>query len=91
MLFLHQDKLHHLGAYFIMGILAWRFFNDYFCKPMTVFIFSLSFCSLYGLSDEWHQYYTPDREADILDWLADTLGACLALMSIQLTKKRLHS
>ena len=88
MLFMHQDKLHHLGAYFIMGILAWRFFNDYFEKPKTVFVLSLGFCSLYGFSDEWHQFYTPDREADALDWLADTLGAPIALVSKQWTKKR---
>ncbi len=88
MLFMHQDKLHHLGAYFIMGILAWRVFDGYFDKPKTVIVLSIGFCSLYGFSDEWHQFYTPDREADVLDWLADTLGASIALVTIHLTKKR---
>jgi len=88
MLFIHQDKLHHLGAYFIMGILAWRFFNDYLQKPWQVFILSLCFCSLYGISDEFHQSYVPNREADVLDWVADTLGALMALITIHLTKKR---
>ncbi len=88
MLFTHQDKLIHLGAYFIMGILAWRFFYDYFDKPKTVAILSLCFCSLYGVSDEWHQYYVPGRETDVLDWMADTLGASIALAAIQLGKKR---
>jgi len=88
MLFLHQDKLHHMGAYFIMGILAWRFFNDYCKKPKTVYFLSLCFCSLYGFSDELHQYYVPDREADILDWLADTLGATIALFTVQMTKNK---
>jgi len=88
MLFEHQDKIHHLGAYFIMGILGWRFFNDYFEKPAMLFVISLSFCSLYGASDEVHQYYVAGREADIFDWLADTLGASLALITIQLSKKK---
>ncbi len=87
MLFLHQDKLHHLGAYFIMGILAWRFFNDYIQKPQTVILLSLCFCSLYGLSDEWHQSFVPDREADALDWMADTLGATIALSIIHWRKR----
>ncbi len=88
MLFLHQDKLHHFGAYFIMGILAWRCFNDYIKKPKIVMLISLCFCSLYGLSDEWHQSFVPGREADVLDWIADTLGAAIALITIQLIKNR---
>jgi len=90
MLFTHQDKVHHLGAYFIMGVLAWRFFNDYLQKPWLIFILSLCFCSLYGVSDEFHQSYVPNREADILDWVADTLGALIALITIHLTKERFN-
>ena len=88
MFFSHQDKIHHMGAYFIMGILAWRFFNGLFSKPTVVILVSLGFCSFYGISDEWHQSYVPGRDADILDWLADTLGALIALVTIQLTMKR---
>lgn len=88
MLFTHQDKLHHMGAYYIMGILAWRFFNDYCKKPKAVYFLSLCFCSLYGFSDEWHQSYVPDRDADALDWLADTLGASIALLTVKMTKEK---
>ena len=88
MLFTHQDKIFHMGAYFIMGILAWRFFNDCFSKPTVVILVSLCFSSIYGMSDEWHQSFVPGREADVLDWLADTLGALIALVAIQLTKRR---
>jgi len=87
MLFEHQDKLHHLGAYFIMGVLAWRFFNDYAQNQKSMFMMSLVFCSLYGISDEIHQSYVPDRDADVFDWLADTLGAFIALITIQLLKR----
>ena len=90
MLFSHQDKIHHMGAYFIMGILAWRFFNDFFSKPTTVMIVSLCFCSIYGISDEWHQSFVPGRETDVLDWLADTIGAILGLVAIQLYFARLR-
>jgi VanZ family protein len=87
--FIYQDKVLHAGAYYIMGVLAWRFFNDYFSKQSTVIIISLCFCSLYGISDEWHQTLVPGRDADIWDWLADTLGATIAVTTIWLTKKRL--
>jgi VanZ family protein len=31
---------------------------------------------VYGASDEFHQRFVPGRTADVLDWLADSLGAC---------------
>lgn len=88
MLFEHQDKIHHTGAYFIMGVLAWRFFNGFFLNPLIISLISLSFCSLYGLTDEWHQSFVPGRDADILDWFADTLGATIALCIIYFRKNR---
>ncbi len=82
MFFEHQDKIHHLGAYFIMGILTWRLFSEYYSKPNLIILFSLSYCSFYGISDEWHQSWVPGREADVLDWIADTVGASIALIML---------
>ncbi|MGR9043948.1 MAG: VanZ family protein [Gammaproteobacteria bacterium] len=74
--FPHQDKIYHAGAYFIMALLAWRTFRHLFQQPWMV---SALFCSLYGLSDEWHQSFVAGRYSEISDWLADSLGAALAL------------
>lgn len=39
--------------------------------------------SLFGLTDEWHQTYTPHRRGgDVGDWLADTLGATAGAFAI---------
>jgi VanZ family protein len=35
------------------------------------------FAALYGITDEFHQWFVPGRSCDILDWLADTSGAGL--------------
>lgn len=35
--------------------------------------------SLFGITDEWHQSYVPGRSSDPMDWVADTLGAALAV------------
>ncbi len=35
--------------------------------------------SLYGATDEWHQWFVPGRDCAVGDWAADTLGAALAL------------
>jgi hypothetical protein len=35
--------------------------------------------SVFGVTDEWHQSFVPGRDCDVLDWLADTTGAALAV------------
>lgn len=78
-LFQHQDKVIHAGAYFVMAVFALRAFRN-FCTTLPVLIVvSLVFCSLFGISDEWHQSFVPGRTSDINDWLADTVGALLFL------------
>ena len=79
MLFEYQDKLHHATAYFMMGILAWRTIRHFVKPPFILAIASIVFCSLYGISDEWHQSFVVGRQADSLDWVADTFGATLAI------------
>jgi len=80
MLFSHQDKLHHATAYFIMAILAWRNIQHFTRHSSLIIIISIIFCSLYGLTDEWHQSFIQGRQADVNDWIADTLGASLAML-----------
>jgi VanZ family protein len=80
MLFEYQDKLHHATAYFIMAILAWRAFRHFVTLPFILAIVSVVFCSLYGISDEWHQSFVVGRTADAWDWVADTFGAFMAMV-----------
>jgi VanZ family protein len=80
--FTGQDKLVHMTAYTIMAWLFWRAFlplaQARMAQPaMFVAVSAVVFCMLYGLSDEWHQSFVPGRMPDVLDWLADTLGALL--------------
>ena len=79
-----QDKIHHAGAYFIMTLLAWRCFRHVFKRPIIVFFVSVAFCSLYGLTDEWHQSFIVGRQSDVIDWVADTIGAVLAMFFLNL-------
>jgi VanZ family protein len=39
---------------------------------------AIGITSLYGMSDESHQFFTPHRSVDVFDWLADTTGAITA-------------
>ena len=79
MLFPHQDKLFHAGAYFVMAGFALRAFRYHTTSLPKLIISSLIFCSLYGMSDEWHQSFVPGRMSDVVDWIADTVGGMLFL------------
>ena len=46
--------------------------------PKWQFWAPILFATLYGLSDETHQYFVPNRSFDPLDLLADSAGALLA-------------
>ncbi len=72
--FLAHDKALHAGAYAVLGALvlgalarpriAWR------AIALAAF-----FTTAYGATDEWHQSYVPNREADPGDLAADAAGA----------------
>lgn len=44
-----------------------------FPNPLVALILS----SLYGVSDEFHQIFTPSRSCDPMDWLVDTCAAAI--------------
>jgi len=82
MVFDHQDKLIHMTAYAIMGLLVWRVFVYKFKVKFWLALFSVLFCSLYGVSDEYHQSFIDGRDADVWDWLADTIGAGIMVFGL---------
>ncbi|MCF6157219.1 MAG: VanZ family protein [wastewater metagenome] len=58
-------------------------------KRIYTVIIAIAITSLYGMSDEIHQYFTPNRSVEIFDWLADTAGAVTAgLLWKTLTSRR---
>jgi len=48
----------------------------------------LLFALMYGLSDEYHQLYVPGRAFDWLDWLADGVGALMAVLALNYWDER---
>jgi len=84
--FPHQDKVMHMGAYFILTFFVVRTFRHLKLSYWELIISSLIFASAYGASDEWHQSFVIGRSSELSDWLADTLGAILLLCSYQLLR-----
>jgi VanZ family protein len=71
------DKFLHFGAYGLLGIL---FFRAYETLPLKNFknllmLISIGSATLYGVSDEIHQYFVPSRHADLMDVIANTIGS----------------
>ncbi len=73
----HMDKLLHYIGYAILGALFFRAFMSMELAENIKLVFMLSIISstLYGISDEIHQYYISYRNADIMDVLADMTGS----------------
>lgn len=85
-LFHLQDKILHATAYAVMSWLAWRLFRHLIPQANRLILVSIAFCSLYGVTDEFHQSFVPGRTPDVGDWLADTLGATIAMFFVTIDK-----
>lgn len=69
------DKVTH---FFVFGLLASLVARNGFLPGvgwMAVLI-----VSLFGITDEFHQSFTPGRSVEVADWVADTLGAAVAVL-----------
>lgn len=91
-LFAHQDKLFHAVAYGVLGALllaAQRAPASGYRRQQV--LLGTAIASLYGISDEFHQYFIPGRQTDVLDWLADTLGALTAASLLACLSARTNS
>jgi VanZ family protein len=80
--FTFSDKVLHFAAYGLLGIL---FFRAYATLPLKdnrnmLILLSIGSATLYGISDEIHQYFVHFRQADILDALADATGSICGVM-----------
>lgn len=63
------DKVAHAAAYGVLGA---------FLTLATGRIWLATLLALaFGVTDEFHQYFVPERSADLLDVLADGSGALL--------------
>ena len=70
----YGDKFAHAGVFGILAILLkLAGFNFWYAVFIT---------SVYGLTDEFHQYFVAGRTADIFDWLTDSFAAFVTLVLV---------
>jgi len=84
MRFRHFDKVVHFTEYAIFSVLIFRAAVN---SPRSLlnkraFMWAILIASIYGMSDEIHQFFVPYRFCDFWDWAVDTLGAASAQYAI---------
>lgn len=75
----YLDKIAHTilyaGLAFVVSLGIWR--SNEHVVPKIQFIIPIAFATLYGISDEIHQIFVPNRSFEIADILVDFLGATI--------------
>ncbi len=76
------DKIAHVSVYALLAWLAARAFATLALKPSAGWVpwAAAIFAALYGLSDELHQSFVPDRSAEAWDLVADAIGAAIGAL-----------
>ena len=78
LLFPGQDKLFHLIVFAMLGFLlmgSMKATNNGY-RTLQVWLVVM-LVAVYGILDEFHQYFVPGRTVDIFDALADAAGGLL--------------
>jgi VanZ family protein len=68
------DKVVHFGVYGLLATLICRIGSGW-----QAALWGFAGATVYGAFDEWHQSFIPARSTEFADWVADALGAALAV------------
>ena len=78
-----SDKVLHAVEYAGLAALCYRAFR-WAAGPSVArqaVVLAIVTASAYGMTDEVHQAFVPFRESGWEDWLADTIGAAIGVLS----------
>jgi VanZ family protein len=80
----HADKLAHAGVYGVLALALLRALHGTRWPVTLRYVVTVGAALTYGISDELHQSFVPDRSVEALDVAADGVGAALACALWQL-------
>ena len=73
-------KTAHVVEFFIFSLLLYRAMVNSNMKTDRLLLVTVIFAAfLYGLTDEYHQSFTPGREPKVRDVIFDTIGSITAI------------
>jgi VanZ family protein len=85
------DKVAHFFAYLILSVLLYltlSFQKKSSFGQRNAILLTLAVAICYGVFDELHQMLVPGRSAELLDWIADSLGASFGVLLTSLFLKK---
>lgn len=87
-----SDKVKHFVAY--MGLAVILGLNLHFQERWKIgrnfyIVITFFICITYGVVDELHQTLIPNRFAEFFDWVADSLGALVGILSVSVFIERI--
>ena len=79
-----ERKGAHVFEYFVLSLLLYGFIWKRFPQEKTsiLAVLVIFVATLYGISDELHQYFIPFRGSKLSDVGFDTLGAGLGMLAL---------
>jgi VanZ family protein len=81
------SPIGHFVEYFIFGILLLNALR--FHMPLSrAVLFAIIIGSAYGVTDEIHQYFVPERSCDPMDWLVDSIAVALGALLCRLAARK---
>ena len=90
--FRFADKLLHAGAYGVLSLLALLgAAHRRGGIAQRARVEAVALAGLYGVVDELHQSFVPNRSATVSDVVADVIGAMLAMAAVAAWRKRAGS
>ena len=88
----NADKLVHGIIFGVLGALGWRGVRATFGRGRSLteqVIIAVACTTLFGISDELHQAFTPHRSPDVFDVIADAIGGSLgALVCVAIVARK---
>lgn len=81
------SPLGHFGEYFLLGALLANALRFHLTQNHAAALAPV-LASIYGVTDELHQIFTPGRSCDPMDWLVDTCAAILGALIVRALLKR---
>ncbi|MBN2014895.1 MAG: VanZ family protein [Candidatus Altiarchaeota archaeon] len=76
----YSQIIEHVGEYAVLGfLLSMSLRSKREGVKKKTLLFAVLIASLYGVSDEFHQFFVPGRVASVFDVFADVVGSILGV------------
>jgi VanZ family protein len=90
----YWTNIGHFTEYLVLAVLIALTLQKQGRALWKTALLAISIASLYGASDEFHQWFVAGRYTDVFDWLTDTAGAvsgaAIVVLRISMSNKKVQ-